>query len=99
MKCRDEVLAAAEDVAGETAPEFEFAIDLEGLAAECGLEPYAVAAQPEARFIAVADEHLGEIGVTAIFGEATHVVEILAFGVAAEVDGREIQVRDVRREA
>ena len=41
--------AAAEDVAGEAAPELEFAIDLEGLAAERGLEPHAMAAQPQRR--------------------------------------------------
>jgi len=56
-----------------------------------------VFAQPQARIEAVADQHLGEVGITAIFGQPAHVVEILALGVAAEVDGCEIQIGDVRR--
>ena len=82
-----EVLTAAEDMAGQTAPELEFAIDLEGLAPEGGLEAHAVAAKPDAGLEAVADQDLGEVGIATVFGEATHVVEILRFGVAAEIDG------------
>ena len=43
---RDEVLAAAQDVARQAAPELEFAVHLERLPPERRLKPHAVTAQP-----------------------------------------------------
>ena len=92
---RDEMLSAAQDVARKSAPELEFPIHLECLPAERRLKPHALFAQPKPGVETVADQHLGEIGVAAILGQPAHVVEILAFGVAAEVDAAEIEIGDV----
>ena len=54
-------------------------------------------AQPKPSVEAVADQHLREIRVAAVLGQPAHVVEILAVGVAAEVDARQIEVGDVGR--
>ena len=91
----DEMLAAAKDVACKAAPELEFPVHLECLPTERRLKPHALSAQPKTSIEAVADQHLGEIGVAAILGQPPHVVEILAFGVAAEVDAAEVEVGDV----
>ena len=93
----DEMLAAAQDVARQSAPELEFAVHLECLSAKRRLEPDAMLAQPKSSVEAVADQHLGEIRVAAVLGQPAHVVEILAVGVAAEVDARQIEVGDIGR--
>ena len=95
MQRCDEVLAAAQDVARKSAPELELSVHLECLPTERRLKPYALLAQPQPGVEAIADQHLGEIWIATIFGQPAHVVEILAFGVAAEVDAAEIEIGDV----
>ena len=75
---RDQVLATAQDVARQAAPELELAVDLEGLAAKRRLKSHTVLAQPQAGLEAIADQHLGQVGIAAVFGQPAHVVEILA---------------------
>src|SRR5271165_1065262 len=94
-------LAAAPDMAGETAPEFELAVDPKRLPAEPELETDALAAHPHAGLEAIADQDLGHVRVAAELGEATHIVEILLLGVGPEIDVPEfglVHVRDQLRE-
>ncbi len=98
MQRRDQMLAAAEDVARQAAPELELSVDLECLPPKRRLKSHAMPTQPQSGFEAVADQHLGQFGVAAVLGQPAHVVEVLAFGVAAEVDGGEIEVGDVGRQ-
>ena len=51
-------------------------------------------AQPQTGFEAVADQHLGQLRIAAISVNRPFV-EILAFRVAAEVDGAEVEIGDV----
>ncbi len=82
----DQFLAAAPDVAGEPAPEFELAVDAERLAAEAELKAHALLAHPQPGLKAAADQDFGQVGVAAILGHPSHVVEILLLGVGAEID-------------
>src|SRR5580698_3152241 len=95
MQRRDEVLATAEDMASEPAPELELAVHLEGLPAQRRLKAHTMLAQPHAGLETVADQHLGEFGITAIFGEPPHVIEILAIRVATEIDRCQIEIGNV----
>ena len=78
MQRRDKVLATAEDMASEPAPEFELAVHLECLPAQRRLKAHTLLAQPQPSLEAVADQHLGEFWIAAVFSEPPHVVEILA---------------------
>ncbi len=84
---------AAPDVQREPAPELELAVHLVGLPAEAGLQLHALAMHPGGGFEAVADQDFAEVLVGAVLRQLEHVVEILLFGVAAEVDVREVVVR------
>ncbi len=92
-------LAAAPDVAGEPAPEFELAVDPERLAAETELEAHAFAAHPHPGLEAAADQDLGHVGVAAVLGQPAHIVEILLLGVGAEIDVPELGLVHVGDEA
>ena len=90
-----QLLAAAPDVAGEPAPELEFSIHLERLAAEAQLKPHAFGAHPLAGLEALGDEDFGEVGVGAVFGQPPDVVVILLGGVGADIDVCELVVAHV----
>ena len=90
--------AAAPDVQREPAPELELAVDLVGLPAEPGLQLHALAMHPGRRLEAVAHEDLAQVLVGAVLRQLEHVVEILLFGVGAEVDVREVLVRHRRQD-
>jgi hypothetical protein len=79
------------------APEFELAVDLVGLPAEPGLQLDALLRHPGRGLEAVAHEHLAQLGVGAILRHLEHVVEVLVFGVGAEIDVREILVGERRQ--
>ena len=95
MQRLHQLLAAAPDVAGEPAPELEFAVDLERLAAEPELEAHALLAHPHAGLEALGDQDLGQVGVAAVFGQPPDVVVILLLGVGADIDIRELVLADV----
>src|SRR5205807_3576893 len=82
----DQFLAAAPDMAGEPAPEFELAIDLKGLSAEAELKAHPLLAHPHAGVEAAGDQDLGQIRVAAVFGQAADIVVILLGGVGADID-------------
>ena len=90
--------AAAPDVQREPAPELELAVDLVGLPAEPWLQLHALAMHPGRGFEAVADQYLAQILIGAVLRQLEHVVEILLFGVAAEVDVREVLIRHRRQD-
>ncbi len=94
-------LAAAPDMAGEPAPEFELAVDPERLPAEAELKTHPLAAHPHPSLEAAADQDLGHVRVAAVLGQPAHIVEILLLGVGAEIDVPElglVHVGDQARE-
>src|SRR5205814_6592499 len=82
----DQFLAAAPDMAGEPAPELEFAVNAKCLAAKAQLKAHALLAHPPGGVEASCDQDLAEVGVAAIFGEAPDIIEILLGGVGADID-------------
>ena len=94
----DQLRAAAVQVARQPAPKFEFAVHLERLPAQRRLEFDAMLLEPQRRLVGPADQHLGQLRVAAVLRQPAHVVEILAFRVGAEIDVRQVEIGDVRRQ-
>src|SRR5207247_2081230 len=88
-------LAAAPDMAGEPAPELEFAVNAKCLAAKAQLKAHALLAHPPGGVEASCDQDLAEVGVAAIFGEAPDIIEILLGGVGADIDILQFVIIDV----
>src|SRR5262249_48910769 len=86
MQCSDQMLTTSQDVAGQAAPELKLSIDLECLPTERWLKADTQSAKPQARFITVADQHFSQIRIAPVFGQPAHVIEILLFGIGAEID-------------
>ena len=82
-----------------TAPELEFAIDLERLPAIDRDEANAFVAHPAHRVEALGHQELDHVGIGAILRHARHVIEKLVGRVGAEIGGRDLclgQVGDQR---
>src|SRR5262249_61226401 len=69
----------------QPAPKLEFAVDLVGLASIDRNETDALALHPAHRVLTARDEQFAQIGIGAIFGDASHIIEELVFGVGTEV--------------
>src|SRR5581483_9670452 len=91
----DETRATAPGLDGESAPELELAVDLVGLASPDRREADALVPQPAHGVAAARDQDLAEIGVGAVFGDPSHVVEELVLRVSAEIRLRDLLVREV----
>ena len=91
----DQARPAADRFHRQAAPELEHAADLVGLAAPDRHEAHALVAHPQHGGLAVLDQHLAQIGIGAVFGDAAHVVEELLLGVGAEVGLRHLLIRQV----
>ena len=70
---------------GEAAPELEPAVDLERLPAPDRREAHALAPHPAQRRPALLHQHLDQLRIGAVLGDAVHVVEELVLGIGAEV--------------
>ena len=70
---------------GEPAPELEFAVDLEGLAAVDGHETHALRPQPLEGRVAAPNQELDEVRAGAVLGDPRHVVEELVLAVGPEI--------------
>ncbi len=97
IKRLEQFRPAAPDVQGETAPELELAVDLVGLAAQARLQLDALARHPFCGVEAAAHQDFGEVGIGAVLGQREQVVEELRFAVGAEIDVREVLLRQRRQ--
>ena len=91
----DEAGPAADGFDGQPAPKFEFAVDLERLAAVDRNEANAFLAHPVQRIEALGNQKLDQIGIGAILRNARHVVEELVGGIGAEIRGLDFRRREV----
>ena len=91
-------LPTAKDVAGKPTPELEFPIHVERLAPQRRLKPHPVLGKPHGCIKGVADQHIRQIRVRAVFGETADIIEILLAGIGAEIDLAEIKILDIRRQ-
>src|SRR6516162_145414 len=94
----DEAWPATHGLYGEPAPEFELALDLEGLPAVNRDEADAFVAQPAECIEAAGDQKLDEIGIGAVLGDARHVIEELLAGIGAEIGGRDFLLGEIRHQ-
>ena len=81
----DQAPAAPDHVHHRATPEGEAVADLERLAAVAGLKANAVAGHPAEIVSTVGDERLGQVRVTAVFGDPGQVVQELLGRVRPEV--------------
>src|SRR5438477_7144931 len=93
--CSHQARPAAPGLDREAAPEFEPAIDLEGLTAVDRREPDALAAHPAHSVAAVLDQELGEVRVGPILGHAPDVIEEILFRVAAEIGRADLLLGEI----
>ena len=77
----DQTRTASPSFDCQPAPELEPAIDLERLSTIDRLETHAFSTHPTHRFAAAPDQNFSQLRISAIFGNAGHIVEKLLLGI------------------
>src|SRR5262249_18036280 len=95
MQPFDELRTATEQVTGKPTPELELAVNLERLPPKRRLEADALLLEPLCRGIAVGDEHLGQIRITAILSQPVHVIVVLLGRIGAKIDLCEVEITHI----
>jgi len=89
----EELRPAAPDVQCETAPEFEFSVDLVGLPSQPRLQLHTLLGDPFGSVQTAAHENFQEIRVGPVLGQREKVVKKLVLRVGSKVDVLETLLR------
>ncbi len=94
----DQARPAADGFHRQPAPEFELAVDLEGLSSVDRNEPHALVAHPIERIEALGDEKFDQVRIGAILRHPRHVVVKLIGRIGAEIGGLDFRGREIRHQ-